>query len=492
VSEPGARDGIDGPGVRLSAVWVAAALLLPPAISLASRLTTIDLAYTVRAGQVMLATGDVLRIDLFTFTAHCDPWLNQQWGAQVMLAGVFGGLGWLGLALVRAALAAAVAVFTYGACRAYGAERRPAAWLTLLSWLPHLGGQLRAQFFGLLLFTVALWLVAERVKHPRRLPWAIPLLLVWANLHGSFPLGVVVLAFAWIEDRVAGRSGRGTAVVTVLATLATFVTPFGPRVWPYTIELSSDPLIRELIPEWQPPWTSIPIGILFFATVAIAIAVFVRNRRELAWPAWLQLGVFLVLGLSSMRSLFWWLIVLAITLARLPWARRPATADPRNRLNVALVGVFALLPLIAAVRWLPYGGNDAPEHLLGFAPEPLTAELREILEPGEPFANPQAWGSWFELTLPDHPVYADSRIEVVPDDVLRSSFTIQRADPGWQEELDAIGMRVLVIDRLTQPDLVDAIGSNDAWREVYADEDGIVLVREGRDPVERLPPCPPS
>jgi hypothetical protein len=159
---------------------------------------------------------------------------------------------------------------------------------------------------------------------------------------------------------------------------------------------------------------------------------------------------------------------------------------------VALVGVFALLPLIAAVRWLPYGGNDAPEHLLGFAPEPLTAELREILEPGEPFANPQAWGSWFELTLPDHPVYADSRIEVVPDDVLRSSFTIQRADPGWQEELDAIGMRVLVIDRLTQPDLVDAIGSNDAWREVYADEDGIVLVGEGRDPVERLPPCPPS
>jgi hypothetical protein len=489
VSEPDARGRVAGSGVRLSSIWVAAAILLPPTISLASRMATVDLAYTVRAGQVMLATGDVLRIDLFTFTAHCDPWLNQQWGVQVVLAGVFGWLGWLGLALVRAALAAGVAALTYGACRAFGAERRPAAWLTLLSWLPHLGGQLRAQFFGLLLFAAVLWLVAGRIEHPRRLWWAVPLLLVWANAHGSFPLGVLVLVFALIEDRVTRRPVRDTAVVTALAALATLATPFGARVWTYTVELSSDPLLRELIPEWQPPWTSVPIGILFFVTIALAVVTFVRHRRELPWPAWLQLGVFALLAASSMRSLFWWIIVLAVTLARLPWARRPATADPRNRLNAVLVGVFAVLPLIAAVRWLPYSGNDAPQHLLRFAPEPLTDELRTILEHGEPFANPQAWGSWFELTLPAHTVFVDSRIEVVPDDVLRASFTIQHAEPGWQEQLDAIPVRVVVIDRLTQPDLVEAIASDDRWREVYADEDGIILVHEDRSPAPARPPC---
>jgi hypothetical protein len=277
--------------------------------------------------------------------------------------------------------------------------------------------------------------------------------------------------------------------VTALAALATLATPFGARVWTYTVELSSDPLLRELIPEWQPPWTSVPIGILFFVTIALAVATFVRHRRELSWPAWLQLGVFALLAASSMRSLFWWIIVLAVTLARLPWARRPATADPRNRLNAALVGVFAVLPLIAAVRWLPYSGNDAPQHLLRFAPEPLTDELRTILEHGEPFANPQAWGSWFELTLPAHTVFVDSRIEIVPDDVLRASFTIQHAEPGWQEELDAIPVRVVVIDRLTQPDLVEAIASDDRWREVYADEDGIILVHEDRPPAPARPPC---
>ena len=479
----------DRRGLRLSSIWVAAAILLPATVSLVSRLSTGDLAYGIRAGKITLDTGSVLRVDLFTFTAWCEPWLNQQWGSQVVFAGMFDVGGWLGLALLRAGLAVGVAAFTYAACRALGAERRQAAWLSLLSWVPHLGGQLRATFLGLLFFSALLWIIAGRHEHPRHLPWAVPLLLLWANTHGSFPFGILVLVIACVEDRVAGKSARRTLVVTALAGLATVVTPFGPRVWSYVVELSTDPLIREVIPEWQPPWTSPQEGILFGATVVLAVAAFVRNRRELPWPAWLQLGIFLVLGASSMRSLFWWAIVLAVTLARLPWARRRLIADPRNRLNVVLVGAFAVLPLIAAVRWLPYAGEDPPAHLMRFAPERLTEELRSILAPGEPFANPQAWGSWFELMLPDHPVAVDARIEVLPDDVQLASIAISRAEPGWEELLDEIPVRVLVVDRVTQDELVEALPSQDVWREVYADGDGLILVREDRPPADPVPSC---
>lgn len=464
-------------------------ILLPATVSLVARLSTGDLAYGIRAGQIMRDTGSILRIDVFTFTAWCDPWLNQQWGTQVVLAATYDAAGWLGLALLRAALAMVVGALTYAACRAFGAERRQAAWLSLLSWIPHLGGQLRATFFGLLCFTALLWLVAGRHEHPRRMPWVIPILMLWANTHGSFPFGIFVLLVAWLEDRLAGRPGRRTLAVTALAALATAVTPFGPRVWTYVVELSTDPLIREVIPEWQPPWISLPVGIAFFASAALAVVAFVRYRRDLPWPAWVQLAVFLFLGASSMRSLFWWAIVLAVTLARLPWARRSAPADPRNRLNVALVGVFALLPLVAAIRWLPYAGTDPPAHLMRFAPERLTQELRTILQPGEPFQNPQAWGSWFELMLPSHPVAVDARIEVLPDDVQRASITIARVDPGWEERLDAIPVRVLVVDRLTQPELVEALPSQDLWRRAYADADGLIYVREDRAPAEPVPPC---
>jgi hypothetical protein len=490
VSDPDPRARREASGIRLSSIWVAAAFLLPITVAFVAPLSTGDLAYGIRAGRFVLETGSILRVDVFTFTAWCDPWLNQQWGAHVALAATFDGLGWLGLALLRAALAAGVVAATYAACRAVGAERRQAAWLSLLSWLPHLGGALRASFFGLLLFPVLLWIVAGRVDHPRRLPWAVPLVLVWANLHGSFPFAILVLLIASVEDRVEGRSGRRTLVVAALCVLATAVTPFGPSVWTYVVRLSTNPLIREVIPEWQPPWTALPEGLAFLASAVLAAVAFVRNRRALPWTAWLQLGIFFVLAASSMRNLFWWAIVLAVTLSRLPWARRSSRADPRNRVNVALVCVFALLPLIAVIRWLPYAGKDPPSHLMRFAPERLTQELRSILRPGEPFANPQSWGSWFELTLPSHPVYVDARIELLPEEAQRASIAIADAEPGWEALVDAIPVRVLVVDRQTEQELVDAMPTLETWRQVYADANGLIFVRRGSSPAEPMPPCP--
>lgn len=475
-------------GLRLSTVWVCAALLVP--ITLLGPVASIDLAYLVRAGQVMFDTGQILRIDLFTFTARCDPWINQQWGAEIVLAGVFDGLGWFGLALARAGLAAGSAAFVYAACRRSGAQRRAAAWLTLLTSLLLLGGfQLRAQLFGLLFFAALVWLVAARTEHPGRLWLAVPLFLLWVNVHASFPLGIFVLLVAWLEDRVARRPGHRPLVVAALCVLATVVTPFGPRVWTYLVDVAADPLIREIVGEWRPPWITTYTGVVFFASVGLAIAVLARNRRALRWPTWIELGVFLALAASSTRNVYWWGVVLAVTLARLPWARRQPAADPRSRVNALLVGVIAAVALVATARWFPYTGSQPPSNLILFAPIRLTAELRALLQPEEPFANPQSWGSWFELMLPGHPLLVDSRFEVVPPDAVRASFRIAEAEPGWEEDLDSLPVRILAVDRETEEALVEALPSNAGWRQVYSDDDGLIYVREGGAPADPLPAC---
>jgi hypothetical protein len=475
--------------VRLSTVWVAAPFVVALALAFGP-ISTIDLAYLVRAGQVMFDTNQVLRADVFTFTAWCEPWINQQWGAEVVVAGAFDVLGWLGLALVRASLAGGVAAFVYATCRTYGAHRRAAAWSTLLAVVLLLGGfQLRAQLFGLFLFAALRWIVAGRVQHPNRLWLAVPLTVVWANLHGSFPLAVLVLLFAWLEDRVAGRAHRRTLAVIAMSVIATFVTPFGPRVWGYVVDVSTDPLIREVVLEWRPPGFTSYTGVMFFVSVALALVVFARNRRALPWPALVELGLFLVLAASSSRRAFWWAIVLTSALARLPWASREPAADPRNRVNTILLGTLAVVPLVAGARWLPHPGSEPPHGMLRLAPVMLTDELRSLLRPGEPFANPQAWGSWFELTLEGHPVLVDSRFEVVPPNAIRDSIAISSADAGWEERLEALPVRILVVDRAHQSALVDALPTLQDWQQVYTDEDGLILVREGRMPESPLPPC---
>src|SRR2546427_3542003 len=95
------EDKKQGPwAVSLAQLWAFAAVALPmiPAMAL---LGTIDLAYHVRAGELMLHTHSLIRTDGFSFTAAGRPWLDQQWLAQILLSVIFRVLGWRALGLFQ-------------------------------------------------------------------------------------------------------------------------------------------------------------------------------------------------------------------------------------------------------------------------------------------------------------------------------------------------------------------------------------------------------
>ena len=85
-------------------LWTLLAVLLPVLGATIAPMSTVDLAYQVRVGDLMRASGSVLRADPLTFTAAGQAWLNQQWGAGVLLSLGYSAGGWAGLALLRALL----------------------------------------------------------------------------------------------------------------------------------------------------------------------------------------------------------------------------------------------------------------------------------------------------------------------------------------------------------------------------------------------------
>jgi len=94
--------------IRLSHVWAASAILLPVIVIAGTPLAVNDLAYHLRAGDIMFDTHAVLRTDVFSAVAYGEPWLNQQWLAQIVLATAFRLGGWFGLVALRALLGALV------------------------------------------------------------------------------------------------------------------------------------------------------------------------------------------------------------------------------------------------------------------------------------------------------------------------------------------------------------------------------------------------
>jgi hypothetical protein len=456
----------------LDRLWLALALVLPALASLIAPLPAVDLAYQVRVGASILATGQIPVVDTFTFTVAGASWVDQQWLAQVVLAAGHALGGWELLAVLRALLVAFAFGCVAAAAMARGASPRTAAILSLLAFAvaaPALA--LRPQLLGIALFGALLWIVAARDRHPRVVVLASVIVALWANVHGSFFLGPVLLGYAWLDDLVRGRPARPALVTLVVATAATLVNPFGAGVWSYAAGIGADPEITARVSEWQrtSPFT-VP-GLLFYASAVGAAAVGWRGRAGLRWPDWLWLATLFVIGAWTERGLAWWPLGAApIVALALATGRGPAIVTrPANRLNTVVVAVLAAAIVLALPWWRPADPLTGRAGLLTYAPSGLALALREQVEPGSRVFAPQPWASWLEWAVPDATYFMDSRFELFPPDIWRDHDAITGGGPAAQEALDRWAVTVVVLPA--------GAAAPAGWIEAYRDPDGTVHVR---------------
>src|SRR5664280_1022925 len=213
-------------------------------------MSTVDLAYQVRVGDLMRASGSILSTDALTFTAAGQPWLNQQWGAGLVLSVGYSIGGWAGLALLRALLVGLAVGLVFWTSRRW-LPVRPAALLALGAFVVGIGAlALRAQLFGIVCYVLVIALLAGRRTRPR-LAFLVPLVvLAWANLHGSFFLGVGAATLALLADlRARAPAMRRSMVILALAAAASIVTPFGAGSWSYAFGLSTNSDVARLVTE---------------------------------------------------------------------------------------------------------------------------------------------------------------------------------------------------------------------------------------------------
>lgn len=478
--------------MSLGRLWAFLAVALPTLGALIANLQSVDLAYHLRAGAEIIDTRAIPSVDTWTFTASGLPWTDQQWGAQVILAAAYRIGGWTGLVLLRALLVALIfgSLFEIGRRRGLGLRR--AAWLSLAAFviaLPALA--LRPQLLGMALFAIVLLLIVDRRAHPRRL-WLAPIIvLVWANIHGSFFLGPVALGLAWFDDLHDGLAHPHRALqVAIAAILGAVATPFGPAVWTYAVGLSVNPEVTARISEWQPTSLRDVSGLLFFASVVAVVVLIARQGRRTAWPTLAWLGVFFVIGAYAARGIAWWPLGAVVAIAgvlvtgpseepsRAAKSERAGMARA-SRLNALIAAAIVMAAVIVLPLWRPTDlGLDAPRGLLATAPSGITGALRGLVRPGDRIFNPQLWGSWFEFALPGSPVAIDSRIEFFPASAWEAYERVAAGVDGWQAQLKDWGVTLAVV-RASDEGLTRRFTAA-GWGQAYADADGSILISPAR------------
>ncbi len=472
------------PGVSLSRLWAFLAVALPVLASVIAPMSTVDLAYQLRAGDEILAGGAIPSVDTWTFTIAGRPWTDQQWLAQVLFHLVEAAGGWTGLVLFRALLTAATFAGVFGALLRSGLATRSAALLTLGALLVAAPAMaMRPQLLGMACFGMLLFLLASRKRHLGYRVAIVSVVVLWANVHGSFFLAPILVGLAWIDDLFRRRpQATATLLLLVAATLATFVTPCGPMVWSYALRLSADPEVTTRVSEWQPTSVREPIGLLFFASLLAVIAVLARSGQPIRWAGILALGGFAFLGLYAERGIAWWALMMPmIVVAALPSmdAARPAAAMGLRRVNLSLALAIGIGAALLLPWWRPLQvTEEVPLGVLEDAPLRLTEALQQLAEPGDRVLNPQLWGSWFEYQVPEVLVAIDSRIELYDADVLDAYDDILGGAPGWERHLADWGVDLVVVageDRA----LADRLGSA-GWSNVFEGRDGFIFSPEPR------------
>ena len=218
-----------------------------------------DTMWHVTVGQWILDHRAVPETDVYSFTMRGQPWNSMNWLAQVLYAKAYSLFGWSGpVVLAAAASAATFALLTKLLSRHLNETTTTVFVVAALALTaPHL----LARPHVLALPVMVAWIgglidAADRREAPSL--WLLPLIALWANLHGGFIFGLMMVAPVALDAVVgADASARKSlalrwAVFGFAALLASCCTPYGWNTIVEPVKIlalgSSLPLVLEFRP----------------------------------------------------------------------------------------------------------------------------------------------------------------------------------------------------------------------------------------------------
>jgi hypothetical protein len=457
----------------LLAVTAPVALLVIGLAAFSPALVTQDFWLAVVSGREIAEHG-LPHVDHLTVMASGHRWVDQQWLAQLLLYEV-ARLG-VGAAAAVCLLCVAAALGIVGLI-AYRRGASPGAILGFLVFCVAAapwGMQLRPQALALPLFALTLFLLARDPRARRNSTlWVLPMLCLWANLHGSAVLGALLLIVysAQALVRGAGRTARLRALAClVLAAPALQASPYATSLPGYYRLMLLDPPFGREIREWH---RTTPSGLtaVFFALLVVAVVLVATRRRRLDLFDLLVLGLTLITGLEAIRGIVWFGLACAAFLPALA-TRRPGESRLEGRPAELLTWTAAAATLAAIVFVAVRPANAFSTRLPRATADAVaarTASGHALVYADDSSADELLW----RLPSLRGRVAYDVRFELLTKGQIARLVRWDRLDPGWQRA--TAGYSLVVAD----PKHITALVATGGWRRLVAGPNVEVAVRRG-------------
>jgi hypothetical protein len=456
-----------------------------------------DLPRHIRHGEEILRAGGVIRTDPFSFTRPGEPFVGFEYGSQVLLALAHRAAGLAGVVVLAALLIALTHALVARFLLRRGVDPLLAYAVALGSAMVAMAHWIARPHLVSILWTILLLDLLERPRRPR-LRWVFALFVAWANLHGGFLAGIVVIALyaaghlaqAWGERSWVAMADqlRWDGGALALAVAASFVTPYGAALPTHLIGFFGDPLLREYTTEFFSPnfhWEGMQFFLLALLAVLAAFALGVRPTT----PRLLVVLATVGFALLAQRNVTLFAVTALPLVALDADARWRSVLDRRGfatRVAVA-AGRSTTLPWTApaVAGWIAValsGGRVGGVELVPnrfdprvFPIEAVSWARAEGIQ-GRLF-HEFRYGGYLLYAWPEMPVLIDGGSDFYGGKRLEAFHHVRNLTPGWRDSLAAwrIDLALLASDA----PMTHELAGDRNWRVAYCDSTATLLRRSG-------------
>jgi len=446
-----------------------------------------DTFWQLAAGQKMLELGRVLKTDPFSYTMPGATWHTHEWLSEIFLALAYRVGGWSGV-VALGALTTGLAVFIMGRWMArFVPPLTTLAGLALAFYAMSPSTLLRPHLLALPI--MAFWVTSLlKAREQDRAPsfWLLPLMTLWANMHGGYIFGLALIGPFALEALVSAPREKWLDVIWcwglfgVLALGAALLTPHGIEGLIFPFKVMSMKSLKDIV-EWKAADFSQPTP-FEEAILAVLLVAFVRGVK-VPWVRTLVLLGLLAMALQHIRHI----IVLAVVAPLLLAEPLGKALEPEHRSDFGryarptlIVALAAFLGLTAARFIDPLvRKDDVHSPVSAFNSVPPQVRATRVF-------NSYALGGY--MIFKGVPVFIDGRADMYGDDFTAQYLKIARStDPavvGAALKKWNIGWVILEPDTAA----IKAMEKMPGWKKTWSDKAAVVFLPVDQVRSTSLPP----
>lgn len=364
-----------------------------------------DFGWHLKMGEIIHFKG-IPKTDPFSYTMTSYPFVDHEWLTNLLIYKLFPVIKFTGLSLLSAflvTLALIISVFRLG--RKFWEVPLLLGAITILPYAgvrPQVESWLYLALILLVVLTPVIW---------SKFKYLVPLFFIlWVNLHGSFAAGLVAILIVFVFKSVrTGKIHKDLLAIFLLSLAATFINPYGGRIWWEVWQQISDTNLRWSIVEWQPLFFVFNFPLL--AYFSISLIFLVKERRHFLMEELALYFIFLLQAIGSQRQMPLWIIVsMAITAKALVYFSLDIAKKQFAQVRLTKIYKLTLIGTVILVFLQSYfvirGSLGLSEK--SFYPKAAVAFLAN--KPAGRIFSEYGWGGYLIWKLPGEKDFIDGRM----------------------------------------------------------------------------------